>query len=357
VASEPDRGQTIVDLGQRGYLAPGLVDTHLHGALGRDVMEASPDALDIISRFLVRHGVTTWLPTTLACPASELTLTLQAVRARMNLASHPGAKVAGAHLESNFLAARHVGAQPPEYLASPSDPRLRKVLELHVDAIRIVTLAPELPEALDLVRWLVSKGIVVSIGHTDATHDQVLEASRAGASRITHLCNAQRGLHHREPGVVGAALTQDTLTCEVIADGIHIHPVVLDLIARCKGPQGTALVTDSLPGTGLGPGLHAFGNRQVRIHDGVARLDDGTLAGSILTLDAAVRHAVKWMRVDVQAAIRMASETPARSAGLLDIGTLEPGKRADLVWFDDDIGVQRTWIDGQLVHQLEGLTP
>jgi len=345
-ADEPE----VMHLPDEGLLAPGLVETHIHGALGRDVMEGTPEALDTVSRFLVRHGVTTWLPTTLACPAPDLARVLDAIATRMRDPAQDAARVAGAHLESNFLSPRHVGAQPPEFLAPPADPVLGEVLARHGEAIRIVTLAPELPGALELTSRLVGMGIVVSVGHTDATLEQVRAAVAHGATRVTHLCNAQRGLHHREPGVVGAGLAIDALTCEVIADGIHVHPLVLDIVARCKGDTGTALVSDALPGTGLAPGLHAFGDRQVLIRDGVARLPDGTIAGSILTLDRALRHARDWMRLDAVAAIRMASETPARSAGLTDIGSIEPGKRADLVWFTDDLHVRATWMDGQLVH-------
>lgn len=356
VGQVPHDADDVLTLPDTGWLAPGLVETHMHGALGRDVMEASPEALDTVSGFLVRHGVTTWLPTTLACPADDLERVLTTVAMRMRSPDSEGARVGGAHLESNFLAARYVGAQPPEFLAPPDDAELLEVLRRHQATIRIVTLAPELPGALDLTARLVGMGIVVSVGHTDATLEVVRAAVERGASRVTHLCNAQRGLHHREPGVVGAGLTLEALTCEVIADGIHVHPVVLDIVARCKGVHGTALVSDALPGTGLGPGLHAFGDRHVLIQDGVARLPDGTIAGSILTLDRAVRHARDWMKLDVATAIRMASESPARSAGLVDIGSIEPGKRADLVWFTDALDVRATWMDGRRVHDAEDTT-
>ena len=352
----PQGADDVLTLPDSGWLAPGLVETHMHGALGRDVMEASSEALDTVSHFLVRHGVTTWLPTTLACPAEDLARVLAAIASRMRGPGAGGARIGGAHLESNFLAPRFVGAQPPEYLAPPDDEALAEVLRRYHETIRIVTLAPELPGALELTARLVGMGIVVSVGHTDATIEVVRAAVDHGASRVTHLCNAQRGLHHREPGVVGAGLTLDALTCEVIADGIHVHPAVLELVARCKGVQGTALVSDALPGTGLGPGWHAFGDRQVQIQEGVARLPDGTIAGSILTLDRAVRQARDWMKLDVASAIRMASETPARSAALNDIGSIEPGKRADLVWFTDALEVRATWMDGRRVHVAEDTT-
>jgi N-acetylglucosamine-6-phosphate deacetylase len=320
----------------------GFVDTHVHGGLEHDVMDATPEALAAIGRHLAHHGVTGWLATTVACPAAQLDAILTQV------AASPAVGLLGAHLESNFLAPKYKGAQPPEHLRAPDDDALLEVIERHRGTIKIVTLAPELPGALALIRQLVAWGIQPSVGHTDATYDQVKAAQEAGATRVTHLCNAQRGLHHREPGVVGAALSLDLYT-EVIADLQHVHPAVVNVAYKCKGVDRMVLVSDALRGTGLPPGQYELGGQQTTLDGRVARLADGTIAGSVVTLGRAVANCAEACGVPLAAAGAMAAATPARSLGITDRGELRAGLRADLAVLDAAGACVATMIEGEWV--------
>ena len=345
----------VVDVGG-ARVAPGLIETHVHGALEHDVMDATPAALAAISGYLARFGVTAWLPTTVACAAPALDAILAAVDAARGDAG-PGARILGAHLESNFLAPKYKGAQPPEWLRAPDDAALRAVIAKHRCAVKVVTMAPELPGALDLVRELVGLGIVVSVGHTDATYDEVLAAFDAGARRVTHLCNAQRGFHHREPGVVGAGLVCDGLWTEIIPDLVHVHPAGLQIARRCKGADRLVLVSDAVRGSGLPPGRYELGG-QVTVLDGESsRLADGTIAGGVTTLDRAVANMVAHGGATPAEAFRMASAAPAASLGLADRGAIAVGRRADLAAFDDAFRCLGTMIAGAWVHGAWAAAP
>ena len=315
-------------------LVPGLIDGHIHGGLAHDVMDASVEGLGAIAGHLATHGVTGWLATTLACPAEQLDAVLTAVASAM-AAPPAGATLLGAHLESNFLAAKYKGAQPEAALASPDDEALRAVLDKHRAVIRVVTLAPELPGALALIAWLRARGIAVSVGHSDATYAQVEAAVAAGATRVTHLCNAQRGFHHREPGVLGAGLAIDALATEVIADLEHVHPAGLRIAYRCKGPRKLMLVSDALRGAGMPAGQYELGGRATTLDGRVARLADGTIAGSVITLERAIANLVSRAGVPLADAVAMASLAPALDLGLADRGAIAPGLRADLALLDD----------------------
>ncbi len=330
-------------------VVPGLIETHVHGALEHDVMDASAAAIGAIASHLAAHGVTAWLPTTVACPGSALDRILATVDAA-RVDEGDGARVLGAHLESNFLAAKYKGAQPEAWLRAPADTELREVIERHRAAIRVVTLAPELPGALDLVRDLVAWGIVVAVGHSDATYDQVLAAVDAGARRVTHLCNAQRPFHHREPGVVGAGLVCDALWTEIIADLVHVHPAGLQIARRCKGAERLMLVSDALRGSGLPPGTYELGGQATVLDGRVAKLADGTIAGSTITLDRAVANMVAAGGATPGEAFTMASAAPAASLGLDDRGAISPGRRADLAVFDAAFVCLGTLIGGEWVH-------
>jgi N-acetylglucosamine-6-phosphate deacetylase len=330
-------------------ICPGFIDTHVHGGLEHDVMDATPEAMAAICAHLARHGVTSWLPTTLACPAAHLDRTLAAVASAM--ASPPaGARILGAHLESNFLAPKFKGAQPAEALRPPDDPELLAILERHQAIIRVVTLAPELPGALELIKLLRGWGILVAVGHSDATYDQVVAAAQAGATRVTHLCNAQRPFHHREPGVVGAALVIDALSVEIIADLVHVHPAGVQMAYRCKGVERLMLVSDALRGAGLPPGQYELGGRATTLDGHVARLADGTIAGSVITLEQAIKNVTSDCGIPFVDAVRMASTAPAASLGLLDRGAIAPGMRADLAILEANGNCLATVVEGEWVH-------
>lgn len=339
-------GARRVDLAG-AYLSAGLIDAHVHGAGVHDVNDAAPEALAGLGAALAAHGVTSYLPTTVACPAPALESVLRVVSAAVE-APPPGAVPLGAHLESNFLAPRFKGAQPEEALAAPDDGALLDVIERHRGGIRVVTLAPELPGAPALIRKLVGWGIRVSVGHTDATYAQVEAAVKAGATRVTHLCNAQRGFHHREPGTLGAGLALDALACEIIADGVHVHPAGLRIAYRCKGPRKLMLVSDALRGTGLPPGRYMLGPQETIVDHEVARLADGTIAGSVLTLEKAIARMVEVSGATVPEAFAMATLAPAESLGLADRGRVAVGCRADLAAFEPaSFRCLGTWIAGR----------
>lgn len=340
-----------VDVGG-ALIAPGLIDTHLHGGLEHDTMDATPDALRAISRFLAARGITSWVPTTVACGAAQLDRVLTLV-ASLRGQDTGGAEILGAHLESNFIAPKFKGAQPAEHLRPTDDAALLEVLARHRDTIRIFTVAPELPGALDVITRLAGWGVVVSVGHTDATYDQVRAAVAAGAKRVTHLCNAQRGFHHREPGVVGAALVSDELTTEVIADLVHVHPAGIQVAYRCKGPRGVALVSDAVRGSGLPPGVYDLGGQKTHLDATSSRLEDGTIAGSVTTLERAVANAHRAAGIPLHEAFAMASAVPAATLGLTDRGAIAPGLKADLALFDDAMTCRATmkngaWIAGEV---------
>lgn len=330
-------------------VAPGLIDTHLHGGLEFDTMDATADALVAVSRFLASRGITGWVPTTVACAADHLDRVLKEVGA-LRHREHGGAEILGAHLESNFIAPKFKGAQPQEHLRSTDDAAILEVLERHRDTIRIFTLAPELPGALALIAKLAGWGVVVSVGHTDATYDQVRAAIEAGARRLTHLCNAQRGFHHREPGVVGAGLVSDELTTEVIADLVHVHPAGIQVAYRCKGPGRIALVSDAVRGTGMPPGTYELGGQKTVLDSVSSRLEDGTIAGSATTLERAVANAHRSAGIPLHEAFAMASAVPAASLGLTDRGAIAPGLRADLAVFDAEMTCLATMKNGAWIH-------
>lgn len=334
------------------WILPGFIDSHVHGGLDADTMHATPEALATISGHLARHGVTGWVPTLFACPAEALDRVLTAIDQAMR-DEGPGASILGAHLESGFIAPKFKGAQPPEALRPLDDPALRGIIRKHAAVIRIVTLAPELAGAEELIAELVGLGIRVSIGHTDATYEQAVAGARAGATRVTHLCNAMRPFHHREPGTLGAALVQDGLDAEIIADLVHMHPAGIQVAYRCKGAERLMLVSDALMGTGLPPGTHTLDGREIRIGQDVARLPDGTIAGSVITMDRALRNIVTQAGIPLPDAARMAASTPARSLGFADRGALEVGRRADITLLDADFRCVGTLVAGNPVHLID----
>lgn len=337
-------------LDARGAMVvPGFIDTHVHGGLEHDVMDGTVEALRAISKHLAAHGVTAWVPTTVACSPQQLKQCLEAI-AEVRREGSGGAAVLGAHLESNFLSPKYKGAQPAEHLRAIGDAELSNLLLRHASAIRVITLAPELEGAADFIRDLVALGIIVSVGHSDATYDQVLTAVGAGCTRVTHLCNAQRGFHHREPGVLGAGLACDRLYTEIIADLEHVHPAGIKIAHRCKGSDHLLLVTDALRGAGMEPGEYELGGQKTRLDGRVARLQDGTIAGSIITMDTAIRNLVESVSLSKSEAFEMASRTPAASLKLQGKGQLLPGMDADIALLDSEYRVVTTLVGGRIVH-------
>ncbi len=326
-------------------VCPGFVDIHLHGGFGHDLSEGAP-ALAAVSAGLVRHGCTTYLPTTVTAPWAQ---TLQTARAFAAAVASPpaGARPAGIHLEGPFLNPKRAGMQPTAAMRPPDMEAAAELDAAGDGAVRTVTLAPELPGGLELARFWARRGVAVSMAHSDATYDEARRAAAAGVSRVTHCFNAMSPLHHRAPGLVGAALDLEDLRVEAIADGVHLHPAVLRLLWRVKGWEAVCLVSDAMAGAGASDGTYPFGGARVTVRDGQARLADGTLAGSVLTLDRAVRVAAA-AGIPAREAVGMASLAPAEAVGLRDCGRIAPGARADLVALDPQLEPVWTMVGGRV---------
>jgi len=337
-------GVEEVDLGGRA-LAPGLLDLHYHGALVLGAPEHSGAALGEAARELLRHGVTGFLPTTVAWPEAELLARVAALAEAVS-ASDPndGAAPLGLHLEGPWISAHAAGAQPEAGIRDFEPAEATRVLERAHGQLRMVTLAPELPGAPALLAELARRGIVAALGHSQADAEQVDAAVERGARHVTHLWNAMSGLHHRAPGLAGSALADDRLSCDLICDGVHVHPAAVRLAARAKRDR-LLLITDRVAaGVGFGAGE--------LVDDGSAlRLRDGRLAGSRLTLDRAVANAVAFGAMTRLEAVAAASLRPARLLGIeRERGTLRPGARADLVVLDAAGRAAETWLAGRRVY-------
>ncbi len=321
-------------------LAPGLVDLQVNGVDDVDCARAAGDDWDRLDRLLAATGVTAWLPTLITGPLDAYAAPLARIEtARCRAGPHPA--VLGAHLEGPFLGAR-TGAHPTRHVRDLDLDWLRDLPR----TVRLITLGPEQPAAGEAIRLLTGRGIAVSLGHSDADLATTVRAVDAGATMVTHLFNAMAPLHHREPGIAGAALTDDRVAVGLIADLVHVAPAALRIAVRAAGTDRTVLVTDAV--AWRAPHLRDLG---IDVVEGAPRLPDGTIAGSALTLDAAVRNVVDAAGIAPHRALRSASEVPARVLGLADRGRLVPGARADLVVLDADLAVRRTIVGGEVVHE------
>jgi len=339
---------------EEGILAPGLIDLHIHGLHGADTMQGA-DAVRKMAAVLPRYGVTSFLPTTMNAAPEDIRTALCGIRQVMD---HPqgGAQVLGAHLEGPFLAETHLGAQGAEFCLLPAGENYDRIADGLENVLRLVTLSPEIQGASELIRRLCARGIVVSAGHTGAGYEEMQEAVESGVTQVTHLFNGMNGLHHRNPGTPGAALSMDELSCQLIADGVHVHPALLKICLRAKGAGRICLITDSMAACGLGDGEYRLGPTRVSVRDGIARTQSGNLAGSTLTLDRAVRNMIGLAGASPTEALRMASGSPADALHLAsDRGRIAPGLRADLAVFDADYRVRRTYTGGRLCFNGESL--
>jgi len=319
------------------WIVPGFVDMHVHGGGGHTFTTGDPGEAMQAAGFHLAHGTTTLLASLVSSPFD---LMRDATSAYVQL--YEAGVIGGVHFEGPYLSTVRCGAQNPAYLRDPSGSELGALIELGRGAVRMVTLAPERDGALEAIKLLTGHGIVAAIGHTDATYEQTLAGIAAGASVGTHVFNGMRPPHHREPGPVYALLGAPSVVCEFVADGIHLHDGTLAFATSVTGPDRAALVTDAMAAAGMGDGPYELGGQSVLVADGVVRLaEGGSIAGSTLTMDAAVRRAV-GAGVSIVDACRMASTTPALALGLGDtIGALQAGWRADLVVLDESLHVTR----------------
>jgi N-acetylglucosamine-6-phosphate deacetylase len=340
-------GANVLDAG--GLVAlPGFIDLHVHGAIGADVMDADPDGLRRMARFYARHGVTGWLPTTMTASARDLERALEAVAEVLGPVER-GATVLGAHLEGPYLSPARHGAQDPALIRVAERVEATRLLDTGI--VRLLALAPEVEGNRWLVAEAAARGVTVSAGHTDATYDQAVRAVADGVRHVTHAFNAMRPLRHREPGMLGAALTLPELVCELVADNIHVHPAAMRLLLQAKGPGGVVLITDAVRATGLPDGAYQVGDQPAVHMDGAIRLADGTLAGSVLTLDRALHNLQAATGRPLAELWATTSRNAARAIGIdAAKGSLEAGKDADLVLLDPDLRVVATVAEGVLVH-------
>ena len=330
-------------------VAPGFVDLHIHGYRGHDTNTGTAETLLSLARELPRFGVTAFIPTTVTAPHEELLQISRAVAGAMKIQREgpQGARILGLELEGPYINREKKGAQNPEFIREPSWDEFLEYWRASQGHIRTITVAPEVPGALEFIERAVALGVRVSLGHTNASYEEARAAIAAGASRATHLFNAMPPLHHRHPGAVAACLESRSVYLELIADLVHVSAPMLCLVWRLAGPGRVALITDAIPAAGLPDGDYSLGGLRVRVRDGVPRLEDGALAGSSLTMDQAVRNAIS-LGVPLQEALMMASYTPARACGEADIGLLRPGNKADLIVLNpESLAVERVYLGGR----------
>lgn len=357
---EIPKNATVIDFTRDlpdAILAPGFVDIHMHGGAGIDVMLASLAELPRLNKFLTTHGVTGYFPTTVAAPLDQTCAALQRLAdaievAQSGLASSGDDILAlplGIHLEGPFLSHKRRGVHPPENLLEPTLQVFERLWQAARGHVRMMTIAPELPGAIEVIAEAAHRNVCVSIGHSDATMEPVKAAIKASARHATHTFNAMRPLDHREPGILGEVLTSRQLTADIIADGIHVAPEVVKLFLRAKGVARAVLITDATAAAGMPDGTYQLGPIQVEVKDGRCTIrgeTNGKLAGSVLTMDRAVRNVKQFAGWSLQNSIRAATLNPAAAAGLAHHGQLIPGAEANLVVLSPDGEVRRTIVRG-----------
>lgn len=346
-AYDPQQHRTVTDLGAVS-LMPGLIDSHVHGSQGCDVMDATHASLNTMSRYFASLGVTAFVATTVTAPVAKIRAALAQV-AQSKQQGVEGAEILGAYLEGPYFTEKNKGAHPTQWFRELAVEELDNWISYSDNQLLKVALAPEKEGATAAIRYLANQGISVMLGHTDASYQQVKLALDAGAKGIVHCYNGMRGLHHRDPGVVGAGLLHPECYVEMIADGHHVHPAAIEVAHRCCGSRMT-LITDAMCATGMPDGQYTLGEYQVEMKQGVVTTQEGGLAGSTLTLIEGVKNIQHWLNLPFEQAWLMASHTPAKSLGIQhQLGTLEVGKRASMVALGSDFSIDKTWVNGRLV--------
>ncbi|HFR3760415.1 TPA: N-acetylglucosamine-6-phosphate deacetylase [Streptococcus suis] len=344
IVTEKPEGE-IVDYSDF-HLAPGLVDTHIHGYASHDVMDNDFEGIKVISEGLLSCGVTSWLPTTLTDTTENLDAVCETIGTYAG--QETGAKIQGIFLEGPFFTEKYKGAQNPKYMSDPSIEKLDNWNSLSKGLVNKIAIAPEREGVKEFIEFANSKAIHTALAHSDATYMQAEAAVEAGANIFVHVYNGMSGLHHREPGMVGAALNLKNVYAEMICDEHHVHPVAAEIVVKARGAEETVLITDCMRAGGMGEGESRLGEFEVVVKDGTARLkESGSLAGSILELIEAVQNVVKWGLVSLPDALRMASLAPARSVNIDHIcGRIAEGRAADFIVVDDAGRLQATYLDG-----------
>ncbi|MHB1946820.1 MAG: N-acetylglucosamine-6-phosphate deacetylase [Gammaproteobacteria bacterium] len=342
----------VIEFPESYHLVPGFIDLHTHGANGSDVMDATQDALINICKTLAREGTTGFLATTMTASSEAIEKALANVREVMQISQNVGASILGVHLEGPFISAKKIGAQCANEILSPTVASIQRWQKVSGNAIKLLTLAPELENSREVIRYLKQNNIIASMGHTHASYAESMIAIEEGCSHATHLFNAMRGIHQREPGIVTAALLSEKVIAELIVDGVHLHPAIVELAFKLKGKDKIVLITDAMRAKCLHDGVYELGGQSVVVKNKVASLEDGTLAGSVLTMNSALQNVLAFTGCSLADAIKMAAENPARELGIFSKkGSIALNKDADLVVLDDKLKVVLTLCGGNIVYE------
>jgi len=325
------------------YLSAGFIDIHIHGSAGFDVMDATPEALSAIAKSILQTGTTSFLATTMTMSKEAIQEALTVVQ---NHKHEDGAKVLGVHLEGPFINETKHGAQNPEFIQKPSF----ELIEPYMDIVKMITLAPEVEGGEAFIKYLKKSypAVLLSIGHSDASYEATKESFIWGVSHVTHIFNAMNPLHHREPGIAGAVLENEQVSCEIIADMIHVHPLFFNILYKLKKEQ-LVLITDAMRAGCMHCGEYDLGGQKVMVKEGEARLEDGTLAGSVLKLNEALKNFHKYTDITLPELLATVTSIPARKLGL-KLGALEEEYAADFVLFDEEFKIYKTFVDGEEVY-------
>jgi N-acetylglucosamine-6-phosphate deacetylase len=352
-AGDPSAEATIPVDGM--IVTPGFLDIHTHGGGGFSLHTNDPDEIAAFSTWAPRTGLTSFLVAVVGVPDALPAPQLEAaVAACARAGSGDGAEPVGVYLEGPYINVARRGAHLASWLRLPDPREVHQLLELTAGYLRLITLAPELPGSAPVIRRLVEAGVTVSIGHSDATYEQTLEAIGIGVTHMTHCCNAMRPLYHRDPGPLAAAALAPEVTGELIGDGVHVHPAMAAILGRMFGPERLIVITDAQPGAGREDGSFEFAGQPLHVERGAARLADGSIAGSVLTMDHALRNALRMLGVSLSEAVGMLTLNPARAIHLDDRkGRLRPGYDADLLLFSADLTLQATFCRGQLAYATD----
>lgn len=346
VTELPDAVEEVIDINGK-YIAPGFIDIHIHGTNGSDVMDGQVDSLKNISKSLLKNGVTTFLATTMTMGKTDIKAAFESVKNYPSTA-HEGARLAGIHVEGPFINKAYKGAQNESYIITPE----YELIKDYVELIKLITVAPEVPGMLDFVDMIKSKHphIQFSIGHSAATYEEAVEGYEHGIASTTHLFNGMTGLHHRKPGIVGAVFKKKPYF-EVIADQIHLHTAIYDIVGDAVGIDRMILITDAMCACQMVPGIYELGSQKVIVDETSARLESGALAGSILRMHHAVKNVFEHTHYSLSEVVNMATRNPANLLDIQDAGTIKIGKRADLVVLDDAFEIEMTLVNGKTLYE------
>jgi N-acetylglucosamine-6-phosphate deacetylase len=331
------------------YLSPGFIDVHIHGAGGYDTMDASYNSINNISKTIIKQGTTSFLPTTMTCSINDISKAIIAVKSAI-IKGTEGANVLGIHLEGPFINSNMLGAQNKDYIQIPSIATFKSIVGNNMDIIKSITLAPEISGAVELIAFISSLGIIVSLGHSKGTYAEVMEGIKAGICHSTHLFNAMSPFHHREPGAVGA-IFDSNITAEIICDGLHVSYPSIRIALKQKGIDNTILVSDAVMACGMPDGMYKLGGQTIYVVNNVARLNDKTLAGSTLTLDKAIKNLYKNTSYKLHEIVKMATSIPAKYCKVHNHkGIIKEGHDADLLLFDEDINIKKVILGGHICN-------